>query len=173
MKEQNFDLFVATYANAEDAQRDLRELESILGEDFKVDAAVAIRRDKNGKMSVIEDAKQASKGTRVSTGAGFAVGLLSPPLLEDTPLGPGIKTALGTLTRRYEERRLGVELREHFPPNSAAVAVVVKDRYLDRVHASMKHADKHISRTIDSTDYETLWKALEKSGSEISTIVKT
>jgi len=165
---KNLDLYVATYANAEDAKRDLQMLQNDLSDDFKVTGAIAMSRDKNGKVSVVADAKQTATGARVGAGAGLVVGLFSPPLLGATAIGAGIGSVLGQLTKKYEEKKLGVELGEYFPPDSSAVAVVMDDKYRDRVQASLKHAKKRINKAVDSGDYESLWKALEKSGDEIS-----
>ncbi len=70
------------------------------------------------------------------------------------------------LVKRHEEKELGVDLDEYLPPNSSA-AVVVDDRYLDRVEKALTRADKRISKAIDSGDADKLAKALEKSSDEL------
>ncbi|MCZ7529645.1 MAG: DUF1269 domain-containing protein [Acidimicrobiia bacterium] len=78
---------------------------------------------------------------------------------------------LGHFTKKHEEKQLGVELEEYFPPGSSAVVVVVDDRYLDRVEAALRKADKKISKAIDSDDYEKLQKAISDAGDDVGKAV--
>ena len=58
---------------------------------------------------------------------------------------------------------MGADLDEYFPPNSCAVAVVVDDRYLDRVGTELTHAEKSISAAIDTDDFARLKMAVASS----------
>ena len=84
------------------------------------------------------------------------VGLFAPPLLAATAVGAGIGALLGHFTKKHEEKELGADIDEYFPPNSSAVVVVVNDKYLDRVEASLAKADKNVSKAIDQDDYDKL-----------------
>jgi uncharacterized membrane protein len=97
--------------------------------------------------------------------------LFAPPLLAATAVGAGLGALTGELTKKHDEKQLGVELEEYLPPDSSAVVVVLDNRYLDRVERSLTRADKRVSKAIDSGDYDKLQKALEKSGDEISDAV--
>jgi uncharacterized membrane protein len=129
-------------------------------------------RDANGKVDVLErgDGTTAA-GAVMGGGVGVVVGLFAPPLLAATAIGAGIGAVLGHLTKRHEEKKLGVELDEYFPPDSSAVVVVIDDRYLDRVASALTKADKRVDKAIDSGDYDKLQKALEKSEREIGDAV--
>jgi len=74
---------------------------------------------------------------------------------------------LGHLTKKHEEKELGAELDEYFPPNSSAVVVIVDDKYLDRVEASLTQADKKINKAIDSGDADKLDKAISDSSADV------
>ena len=74
---------------------------------------------------------------------------------------------LGHLTKKHEEKELGAELDEYFPPNSSAVVVIVDNKYLDRVGAALTKADKNVSKAIDSGDAEKLQKAISDSTDDV------
>lgn len=78
---------------------------------------------------------------------------------------------LGHLTKKHEEKELGVELDEYFPPNSSAVVVVIDNKYLDRVKAALANSDKRINKAISKDDYDKLQKAVSKSQDEVDKAV--
>jgi hypothetical protein len=49
-------------------------------------------------------------------------------LLAATAIGAGIGALLGHLTKKHEEKELGAELDEYFPPSSSAVVGIVDDK---------------------------------------------
>ena len=104
-------------------------------------------------------------------GSAWWLGLFAPPLLLSTAIGAGIGALLGHFTKKHEEKELGVELEEYFPPNSSAVAVVIDDKYLDRVQAALASADKNVSKAISSDDYDQLQQALADSQADVDKAV--
>ena len=74
--------------------------------------------------------------------------------------------------KKHEEKDLGVDLDEYFPPNSSAVAVVVDDKYLDRVETALVDSDKRVSKAISQDDYDKLSKAVPKSQDEVNKAVE-
>lgn len=171
----NLALYVASYSDARSAQADFESLKSAEGDNFKIEGAVVMSRDANGDVDVL------SKGVSDATGAGawigggigLVVGLFAPPLLLSTAIGAGIGALLGHFTKKHEEKELGVELDEYFPPNSSAVVVVVDNKYLDRVEAALVKSDKQVSKAISKGDYEDLQKALSKSADEVGDAVES
>ena len=97
--------------------------------------------------------------------------LFAPPLLASTAIGAGIGALLGHLSKKHEEKELGVELDEYFPPNSSAVVVVVDNKYLDRVEAALVDSDKRVNKAISQDDYDKLQKAVSKSQDEVDKAV--
>jgi uncharacterized membrane protein len=164
----NLALYVAAYSDASAAQADFQTLKDAEGDDLDIVAAVIMSRDGDGNVDVLEKGATAtSAGAVLGGGVGLVVGLFVPPLLAATAIGAGIGALLGHLTKKHEEKELGVELDEYFPPNSSAVAVVVDDKYLDRVGASLTKADKKINKAIDSDDYDKLQSAISESADSI------
>ena len=168
MAGDNLALYVAAYSDADTAKQDFEALKSAEGDDLKIEGAVVMSRDADGKVDVLEQGDgDTASGAVIGGGIGFVVGLFAPPLLAATAIGAGIGAVLGHLTKRHEEKELGAELDEYFPPNSSAVVVIIDDKYLDRVEASLTKADKKVSKAIDSGDAEKLQKALSDSADDV------
>jgi len=174
--DQNLVLYVASYADATAANQDFEALKAAEGDDFKVKGAVVMSRDADGKVDVLEtgDANtDTSTGAWIGGGIGLVVGLFAPPLLAATAIGAGIGALLGHFSKKHEEKELGVDVDEYFPPNSSAVVVVVDDKYLDRVEAALTSADKNINKAISSDDYDKLEAAVSKSDKDVDDAIES
>ena len=169
----NLALYVASYDDATSAQSDFDSLKSAQNKDFKIEAAVVMSRDASGDVDVLSKgvSDDTGKGAWIGGGVGLVVGLFAPPLLAATAIGAGIGALLGHFTKKHEEKKLGVELDEYFPPNSSAVVVVVDNEYLDRVQAALANSTKQVSKAIDSDDYDSIQKALSESSDEVNKAV--
>lgn len=170
MDTDNLALVVGTYADAGAAADDFATLKS--GQDageYKVVGAVVMNRDASGKVEVSEHGdKTVGGGATVGGAAGLVVGLFAPPLLAATAIGAGIGAVIGALTKRHEEKQLGVDVDEYLPPGSSAVAAVVDDQWADKVENALVKSDKRINKAIDSDDYDQLQKAIAKSSDDVS-----
>jgi uncharacterized membrane protein len=169
----NLALYVASYADATSAKSDFDSLKAAEGDDFKIEGAVVMSRDADGDVDVLSKGVSDDTGTGawIGGGIGLVVGLFAPPLLISTAIGAGIGALLGHLTKKHEEKELGVELDEYLPPNSSAVVVVVDNKYLDRVETALGNSTKRINKAISQDDYDKLQKALAKSDDEINKAV--
>ena len=168
MTMDNLALYVAAYSDPTTAKDDFETLKDAQGDDLQIVGAVVMSRDADGKVDVLEKGDEMTAGGAViGGGIGFVVGLFAPPLLAATAIGAGIGAVLGHFTKKHEEKELGVELDEYFPPNSSAVVVIIDNQYLDRVEASLTKADKKVSKAIDSGDAEKLQKAISDSSDDI------
>jgi uncharacterized membrane protein len=101
----------------------------------------------------------------------LVVGLFAPPLLAATAIGAGIGAVVGKLSKRHEEKQLGVQLEDYLPLGSSAVVAIVDDRWADKVESALVNSDKRINKAIDKGDYDELQKAIAKSDSEVSNAV--
>ena len=172
MAGDNLVLYVASYGDADSANADFETLKAAEGPDLSVEGAVVMSRDADGNVDVLtKGSGMTGGGSILGGGVGLVVGLFAPPLLLSTAIGAGIGALLGHLTKKHEEKELGVELDEYFPANSSAVVVVVDNKYLDRVEAALGKASKQVNKAIDSGDYDKLQKALSKSDDEIGDAV--
>jgi uncharacterized membrane protein len=170
MAGDNLMLVVGSYADAGAATDDFEALKA--GEDageYQVVGAVVMNRDASGKVEVKEHGdKRVGGGATLGGAAGLVVGLFAPPLLAATAIGAGIGAGLGALSKRHDEKKLGVEVEEYLPPGSSAVVAVVDDKWADKVENALVKSDKRINKAIDSGDYEELQKAISKSSGDVS-----
>jgi uncharacterized membrane protein len=171
MADANLVLVAGTYAEAGAAADDYKALKA--GEaagEYHVVAAVVMNRDADGTVDVQEHDSGAhvAGGAVLGGTAGLVVGLFAPPLLAATAVGAGIGAIAGKLSKKHQEKELGVELEEYLPPGSSAVVAIVDDVWADKVGAALVKADKRIDKAIDKGDYDELEKALAKSSDEVS-----
>jgi uncharacterized membrane protein len=167
----NLILVVGTYSLAGAAADDYKALKE--GEEageYQIVGAVVMNRDTSGKVEVHEHDSGAhvAGGAVLGGGAGLVVGLFAPPLLAATAVGAGVGAVVGKLTKRHQEKEMGVELEESLPPGSSAVVAVVDDLWADKVEAALVNSDKRINSAIDQGDYDELQRALAESSEELS-----
>jgi uncharacterized membrane protein len=175
MAGDNLVLVVGSYADAGAAEDDFKALKS--GQDageYQVVGAVVMSRDASGKVDVKEHGDAHVGGGAVLGGtAGLVIGLFAPPLLAATAIGAGIGAVVGALSKRHQEKELGVDVEEYLPPGSSAVVAIVDDRWADKVDDALVKSDKRIKKAIDAGDYDQLQKAIEKSSDEVSDAVNS
>ena len=166
----NLVLVVGTYADAEAAADDFDTLKT--GEkdgEYEVVGAVVMNRDAGGKVDVHEHGdKHVAGGTTLGAIGGLVVGLFAPPLLAATAIGAGIGALVGELSKKHQEKKIGVDVEEYLPPGSSAVVAVVDDQWADKVENALVKSDKRINQAIDSGDYKSLKEALAKSDAQVA-----
>jgi len=170
MDGDNLVLVVGSYADAGAAADDFKTLKA--GEqagEYDVVGAVVMNRDASGKVDVHEHGdKHVAGGATLGAVGGLVVGLFAPPLLAATAIGAGIGAVIGELSKKHQEKKLGVDVEEYLPAGSSAVVAVVDDVYADKVEASLVKSDKRLNKAIDSGDYDKLKKAISKSEAQVS-----
>ena len=175
MDSDNLVLVVGSYADAGAAADDFKTLKSgqEAGE-YEIVGAVVMNRDASGKVDVKEHGDHiVAGGTTLGAVGGLVVGLFAPPLLAATAIGAGIGAVIGALTKRHEEKKMGVDVEEYLPKGSSAVVAVVDDQWADKVQNALVKSDKRINKAIDADDYEQLQKAISKSTAEVADAITT
>jgi len=170
MDSDNLVLVVGSYADAGAAADDFKALKTgqEAGE-YEIVGAVVMNRDASGKVDVHEHGDHyLAGGTTLGAIGGLVVGLFSPPLLAATAIGAGIGALIGELTKKHEEKKLGVDVEEYLPKGSSAVVAVVDDQWADKVQSALVKSDKRINKAIDADDYAQLEKAISKSSAEVA-----
>ena len=175
MDSENLVLVVGSYTDAGAAADDFKALkESQESGEYEIVGAVVMNRDANGKVDVEEHGDHVvAGGTTLGAIGGLVVGLFAPPLLAATVIGAGIGALLGELTKKHEEKKLGVDVEEYLPKGSSAVVAVVDDKWADKVEAALVKSDKRINKAIDAKDYEQLQKAISKSTAQVADAITT
>lgn len=169
MTDANLMLVAASYADADSAQSDFEALKAAQStDDFAVVEAVVLTRADDGAVKVAAHNTGMVAGSAVAGSVGgLVVGLFAPPLLLAGALGAGVGAGIGALVKRHEEKKMGVELEEFMPAGTSAVVAVVDDTYTDRVDSALGHAAKKVSKAVDSGDYDSLVKALQKGSDKV------
>jgi uncharacterized membrane protein len=171
MEGDNLVLVVGTYSVTGAAADDFKALKA--GEEageYQVVGAVVMNCAADGKVEVQEKdgGVHVAGGAVLGGTAGLVVGLFAPPLLGAMAVGAGIGAVAGKLSKRHEEKKMGVELGEYLPPGSSAVVAVVDDQWADKVEAALVNSDKRINKAIDADDYAELQKAISASSDEVA-----
>ena len=167
MSDQNVSLVVAAYGDdTSAAAEDFKAIKKM--EDVAVVAAVVLDRDAAGKVNVKEHGGGlVAAGSAVGAVGGLVVGLFAPPLLLATAVGAGIGAGVGALTKRHEEKSIGVDAEEWLPPGASAIVAVVDDQYLDRIDKAVGKATKKVTKAIDKGDYDAVVKAVNEGDEKI------
>ena len=167
MSDQNVSLVVAAYGDdTSAATEDFKAIKKM--EDVAVVAAVVLDRDATGKVNVKEHGGGlVAAGSAVGAVGGLVVGLFAPPLLLATAVGAGIGAGVGALTKRHEEKSIGVDAEEWLPPGASAIVAVVDDQYLDRIDKAVGKATKKVTKAIDKGDYDAVVKAVNEGDEKI------
>jgi len=167
MTDQNVSLVVAAYGDdTSAAAEDFKAIKKM--EDVAVVAAVVLDRDAAGKVNVKEHGGGlVAAGSAVGAVGGLVVGLFAPPLLLATAVGAGIGAGVGALTKRHEEKSIGVDAEEWLPPGASAIVAVVDDQYLDRIDKAVGKATKKVTKAIDKGDYDAVVKAVNEGDEKI------
>ena len=167
MTDRNVSLVVAAYGDdTSAAAEDFKAIKKM--EDVAVVAAVVLDRDAAGKVNVKEHGGGlVAAGSAVGAVGGLVVGLFAPPLLLATAVGAGIGAGVGALTKRHEEKSIGVDAEEWLPPGASAIVAVVDDQYLDRIDKAVGKATKKVTKAIDKGDYDAVVKAVNEGDEKI------
>ena len=170
MTDDNLMLYVGAYDDGGSARDDFETLKAAEGPDLQIVGAVVMSRDADGNVDVLEAGDgDTAAGAWIGGGIGLVVGLFAPPLLMSTAIG----AVLGHVTKKHEEKELGVAVDEYFPPDSSVIVVVVDDIYLDRVEAALTKSAKKISKAIDKDDYDKLRTAVVKAHDNIDDAIES
>jgi uncharacterized membrane protein len=167
MSDPNVSLVVAAYGdNSSAAAEDFRAIKKL--DDVAVVAAVVLDRDAAGEVHVKEHGGGlVAAGSALGAVGGLVVGLFAPPLLLATAVGAGIGAGVGAITKRHEEKEIGVDAEQWLPPGASAIVAVVDDEYLDRIDRAVTKATKKVTKAIDKGDYDAVVKAVNEGDEKI------
>jgi uncharacterized membrane protein len=173
MADENLTLYVASYADSASASSDYEDLKDAESTDeLVIVGSVVLSRDDDGKITMNErGGGQVAGGGLFGGAAGLVVGLFAPPLLLSTAIGAGTGAVIGELSKKHEEKKMGVDVEEYLPSGTSAIVVVLDDQYLDGVDRALTRADRKVNKAIDSGDYDKIQKAISEAGDDASDAV--
>jgi arylsulfatase len=164
-EEGKLDALVAVYLIPDLARQDFDALRGLI-EEKKVtsDGVVLVSKNPEGEVEVLETGDHlARKGAGVLGGAGFVVGLFSPPLLAATAGGAAIGALAGKFAKHRLTSGIGEKLDDALPPGSAGVIAVYDHAHAEQVDEALANAIRKSTAQIDKASAKELKSGLAEA----------
>jgi uncharacterized membrane protein len=157
MGENVIDVMMAGYLSKEPA---LMDYEAVIKAGAKIEGAVCVTRDLEGKVSIEQTDHMKQKGAAVLGGVGFVVGLFAPPLLLSTVLGAAIGAGLGHLAENKMKSKIEKQADETIPWGGAGLIVAYPRESGEAVDKVVTHALKKVVGEAEGSKSKALKEAL-------------
>ena len=156
--EAKLDALVAVYLIPDLARQDFDALLDLIKEKkVASDGVVLVSKDAEGEVEVVESGDHlARKGAGALGGAGFVVGLFSPPLLAATAGGAAIGALAGKFAKHRLTSGIGEKLDDALPPGSAGVIAVYDHADAAQVDEALANAIRKSAAQIDKASAKEL-----------------
>jgi arylsulfatase len=163
--DEQLDVLIAVYLIPDLAKEDFDAvLKLVEDKQVSTDGIVLVDKDADGEVHVKETGDHAGrKGAEVLGGAGFVVGLLSPPLLAATAIGAGIGALAGKFASHRVASGIGDKMDEALPPGSAGVVAVYRHADAGAVDRALTNAVKKSTAQIDKASAKELKDGLQEA----------
>jgi uncharacterized membrane protein len=141
MATQTVDVLMGGYLSKDAAQEDFEAVQAcgapLLG-------LVVVSKALDGTMEVEQHDHIVKEGAMALGGAGFIVGLFSPPLLVATAVGAIIGAGVGKIAQRKVESGIEKQAEETIPIGGAGLIVVYEHKHADVIEAAVERAIKKV-----------------------------
>src|SRR5262245_18564130 len=148
---------IAGYLTKEPA---LADYEALVSSGAKIDGAVCITRDLQGKTTVEQTDQMAKGGAKVLGGAGLVVGLFAPPLLASAAIGAAVGGALGKVASSRVKSKIEEDAGETIPWGGAGVIVAYPRESADEIEKAVSRAVKKVVGEAEGKKVKALKPAL-------------
>ena len=131
----NFDLILAPYPVAEEAQGDFDDLVALVEDDtVHSEGVILVELTSDGQAKVTHAADHMGrKGLSWGGGVGVLVGLFSPPMLASVVVGGAVGGLVGKFTKNKVDSGLEEAMADKLPPGGAMIIAIVDED--DRLEA--------------------------------------
>jgi uncharacterized membrane protein len=161
-------IYVATYANSEDANADYERLVELHVEDLVGTYDVAlVTKDADGKVHVEKHEKPTQHGAWGGIAVGAAVGVLAAPAVIPAALVGGVIGGLGGHFKKGISRSDAKELGDLIDAGQATLLVIGESRLEARLDKALTRAEKSIEKEID-VDNREFKRELDKAEKEFA-----
>ena len=157
MSDKTTDVMIAGYLTKEPA---LADYEAVVTSDARIEGAVCVSRDLEGKTSVELTDHMTRGGAKVLGGAGLVVGLFAPPLLASTAIGAAVGGALGKAAHSKVRSKVEAQAEQTIPWGGAGVIVAYPSSSADQVDAAVSRALKKVVGEAEGRKVKALKEAL-------------
>lgn len=167
-----YTLFVADYDDPDSARAAYDVLRSAEdGVSVKIEGVLVVKRDQDGKVSVVKVTdKSAKKGLKWGLIGGAVIGLIFPPsILGGAAVAGAIGAATGKARELHRRGKLADELETAIQPGHSGIIVLVSNPGIVRVRAALTAANMIVSSTIDDVvarEIKAAAKAAKKESTE-------
>lgn len=146
-------LFVADFNDTESALTAYEGLKAAEdGVTVKVEGAVVVKRDADGKIHILEATDHnTKKGFRWGVIGGAAIGLIFPPtILAGAAVAGAIGAASGKVRQLHERGKLADELETAIQPGHSGIIVMVSNPSAVKIRAALNTANVIVQSTVDN-----------------------
>lgn len=126
----------------------------------KIEGAVCVSRDLEGKTSVMMKDDLKKKGAIGLGAVGFVIGLAAPPLLLTTAVGAGIGAVAGKFAEKKLKSQIEKQAEETIPWGGAGLIVAYPQESHDEVDKLVTHALKKVTGEAEGSRVKALKGAL-------------
>jgi uncharacterized membrane protein len=142
-------VYVGTYANEADAEHDLQAVRTLHREGTigTYDAAVVDRH--NGNVHVHQVETPTRRSTWTGIGVGAVLGLLVPPSIVGTAFAGGVAGGLVGHFAHGMSRKDVRELGETLDSGEAALIVIGRDRFAEKLDKALTRAERLVEKEVD------------------------
>lgn len=120
----------------------LLDYEAVLKSGAKIEGLVCISRDLEGKMSIEQTDHLKQGGAKALGAAGFAAGLIDPPLLLSTALGAAIGAGLGNVIHNKVRSKIEEQSKDTIQWGGAGLIVAYPRESAEAIDKVVSHALK-------------------------------
>lgn len=162
VKDDNVDLYIAAYDDPEAAQHDWDDVKQLAKQDvIEVEGMLLVARDKNGAITVRDDAHDVRKGVGVGAVAGAVVGLIFPPsILGGAVVGALAGAGVGGLHSRGKKKEIREDVENVLPENSSGIVVLLHEETDSELEAALTQASNIKKHEVDPESAQSIKAAV-------------
>jgi arylsulfatase len=165
MSNESTHVLIGGYMSKDAAEEDY---EAVLASGGEVQGMALVAKALDGKLSVVQTDRMASRGAAGLGAVGFAIGLAAPPLLAATAIGAALGGGAGKLLHEKTADKIGEQAGETIPLGGAGLIVAYSSSEAEKVEPAVTRAVQKAVGEADGNRVKALKGALEDAQQKMS-----